>query len=301
MKRKTNFAAVLSLITALVVIFLTATCGDRDVSKQQAQFPVNRPLNPCAAQDLAGESGNACSAHEVPAGIPSREVLLKPVPESAYAGLAPFVSSESAATEAQLQAWDFSPFLDALPDGLEAKGRFADIWDHERATISTSLSNRERRALYGLHVPFQGVILLPTMEIHAFFAECGRLPADAMELARFMGKDRFTPEWFSKLATQPAMDQYRAVSQYVNPVTGRLYDSFECTEWQAGGVLFTPLPANPSSGDPHFEVMSNLRTNSKPLPEAWLLRLYGDEPGETLLETALYFYTCAEFDQTQAR
>jgi hypothetical protein len=126
------------------------------------------------------------------------------------------------------------------------------------------------------------------------------MPANSIEVARYMSADRFTPGWFAETSKLSPVEQVSKLVQYINPITGKLYSSFQCDEWEAGGVNFSKLTADPVEGDPHYEIWSNLKKHDRPLPDSWRLRVYGDEPGEVLLDTVVDFYTCEQWEEMQS-
>jgi hypothetical protein len=185
-----------------------------------------------------------------------------------------------------LLAKDFSAALDCLSDGQI----YGELFDASQGKVSADQSAKERKMLYGVLLPDRNRAYLPTQEIEDFYYFNKRLPRSAYELARFSHPSFLSKEHIEQLATSEPAIQIGQLAPYINAITGHFIDTFEQKTWTPGGIYIQHLNPNPKPGDLHYKEVESKRKSGMVVSDSWLLRVYGDSPGEVLLEQPLYYY-----------
>jgi hypothetical protein len=297
---------ILFTISAIAALGLLATvafisCG-RNTGKDQR-------ISTSSNLSAAGSKGSFQEVDEDPANvsqaagdslpIPSHSNMLPELPPSTFADWQPIILSGSGEGYAQLEDKDFSPYFDDLPNGLEVEGKVAEWFDKDHGKVSAVLSANEKRRLYGFQLPGTGMSKLPSIEFHYFHTKHGRMPANSLEMAREMDSAAFTPRWLNDLANESPANQFSAIARYLNPITGKFYRTFQAKDWEPGGIYLEALTNEPHPGDPNYNYVESQRKHNLPIPDSWLIRLWGDQPGEILLEQPVYFYCSQDWQKVK--
>ena len=123
------------------------------------------------------------------------------------------------------------------------------------------------------------------MYVRIYMSQHGHYPTDATDVVRSSGFLKHGMESdLDSLSESELLEYYNFA---INPLTGRLYDSFDNEEWVPLGILIKPItgeggikmiPGPVAGSDPnHPEMeMQPMRT--------WLIQVYGETPGKILLQ-----------------
>lgn len=209
-------------------------------------------------------------------------VLLLSLPAAAAADTSKH--SGSGGLRDAVLSWDFTSALQqctVVPPAKPAQGIVAyQISDRE-------LTSREAARLGEIVLPNgnQAVWTSLLMILGRFYEKNGRLPMDGFEaMSGFpcIGD----AECFSQLSDTEKLEScYPAV----NPITGRVYDTFQATRWAPGSISVTIVddPAVIAKDFPPYRLpldWSNPNGATRAPKSIWVFKIYGEKPETSLLD-----------------
>jgi hypothetical protein len=258
-------------------------------------------LTPAAVGGSVRGAASSPSEADLAPDMFSGSYQAEPVGQSVFAGWDNLFANPLQPQINELIERDYSEYIAALPNGREAYGPGFEHFDMRQARVSGSVSEAEQKALYGYLLPESGLCTLPTFEIALFYYQHGRLPKDALELALtgYSGQSTESMAW--ALSGDAPFMQFSRIARFVSPISGKFYQSFDSPEWSPGGIYMLHLSGNPEPGEMHYAYIHSQQRTQSPVPDAWMLRVYGDMPGEVLLEQPLYYYTSEQWAELAAK
>lgn len=168
---------------------------------------------------------------------------------------------------------------------------------------STAYSREERMLLCGWRMPGSQSRIgteLTHVAVRDFYRVLGRLPADGAELAAWteVDIDGADKGYFCEGVLRQS--QVEEIAYAINPVTGRLYSGFGEDVWSPGCVYLARIET-PEELEAAFMGRAGFEASLEPgFKEAWLIKLYGDSPGEVLGSKPIMTFSRLPGDRTIA-
>lgn len=212
----------------------------------------------------------------------------------AESGQAP---ADCAGTGSVLLQMDFSDLVDdceyvsfLAPDAAQGLSETKLLENQKKRILVESaeeLTENELRRLGVWLIPDGQRIML--IDLHRrlmdYRARFGDLPATAVDLFPELGK---LSE--AELIAMDRLELFQQCAVGINPVTGRLYDSFTNEEWTPGGYCVEVVddPVEIAERWPHHRMPINPAdpTAGGVTPDVvWQIQLFGAEPGTVIFDT----------------
>jgi hypothetical protein len=123
--------------------------------------------------------------------------------------------------------------------------------------------------------------------VKRFYRANGRFPANGQELAHWNNGYGIDQASFCQMSAERQLE-WMAVG--MSPVTGDFFPSFTQDIWSAGGVYLQQF-ASMDELDQFYSTHPNLTRVGAwdKAKEVWLVKAFGDTPGEVVMELPIYF------------
>lgn len=156
------------------------------------------------------------------------------------------------------------------------------------------LTMREKQRLGRLKLPgkpghgFAYPQLIIALRQH--YLETGEYAESALDLF----PELQTQAGYAAFLSMPVAERVRQYGIGINPITGRFYSSFQDQSWTPGGIRLTYIddPVVAQERFPNMRIPldpTKPMDGSTPLAGAWLIHIYGEEPGTDLFDETCWW------------
>jgi hypothetical protein len=193
--------------------------------------------------------------------------------------------SQEQATAKTVHARNFSSVLDTTFSQYLYDAHAQAATPNWQITPYAELAPGEKQLLDGWQLPERrggGDLITTMLFVNEYQAANGRFPRDGQELVEWQFEQQGIPA--SRLSASGLEEQLALVSYAVNPLTGELFSSFSSPQWMAGGLYLAKLESPEELRKVFWEKDGSSYQRPENLREAWLLRVYGNESNEIILE-----------------
>jgi hypothetical protein len=188
----------------------------------------------------------------------------------------------------QLGEADFSEQVALMTSSVDANRQAIPLSPETTSIPVAQMSQGEKQLAFGTvgHVEGWGIASFNLCHLqnycYNFSTEVGHWPQDGKELLAWVWAN--DADKVKEILALPRDKQFIAsgLLYFINPVTGRLYDSFQAETWTPGGVNFKQLHTR----DEVYEAFGDrLGADRMGLPSylgTWLIEVWGEQPGVKL-------------------